>query len=103
MRPHLYTRPCPLVRRSVGPSVGRLVMLSSKSLKNGLLRILNDTDGAGREKKRDEEEEGTRRVKNEKVVNKNENEKVPKGRIVDHSVLSCQNTVNYGGCYDLIY
>ncbi len=33
MRPHLYKRPCP----SVGPSVGWSVMLSSKSMKNGLL------------------------------------------------------------------
>ena len=40
-----------LVRRLVGPSV----MLSSKSLKNGLLRILNDLDSAGRGKKRGEE------------------------------------------------
>ena len=38
-------------------------MLSSKSLKNGLLRILNDLDSAGRGKKRDEEERGTRRRK----------------------------------------
>ena len=30
-------------------------MLSSKSLKNGLLRILNDIDSARRGKKRDEE------------------------------------------------
>ena len=36
-------------------------MLSSKSMKNGLLRILNDLDSAGRGKKRDEEEEMTRR------------------------------------------
>ena len=61
MRPHLYKRPCPsvgrLVRRSVGPSV----MLSSKSMKNGLLRILNDLDSAGRGGRRDEEEGGTRR------------------------------------------
>ena len=57
MRPHLYKRSCPLVGRSVGPSV----MLSSISLKNGLLRILNDLDSAGRGKKRDEEEGGLRR------------------------------------------
>ena len=61
MRPHLYKRPCPSVGRSVRPSVGWLVMLSSKSMKNGLLRILNDLDSAGRGKKRDEEEERTRR------------------------------------------
>ena len=56
MRPHLYKRSCP----SVGPSVRWSVMLSSKSLKNGLLRILNDLDSAGRGKKRDEEKRGTR-------------------------------------------
>ena len=57
MRPHLYKRPYPLV----GPSVRPSVMLSSKSMKNGLLRILNVIDNAGRGKKRDEEEGGTRR------------------------------------------
>ena len=57
MRPQLYKRPCPSVGWLVGPSV----MLSSKSMKNGLLRILNDLDSAGRGKKRDEEEEMTRR------------------------------------------
>ena len=36
-------------------------MLSSKSMKSGLLRILNDSDSAGRGRKRDEEEGGTRR------------------------------------------
>ncbi len=36
-----------LVRRSVGWLVGWSVMLSSKSMKNGLLRILNDLDIAG--------------------------------------------------------
>ena len=61
MRPHLYKRPCPSVGWSVGSSVGRSVMLSSKSMKNGLLRILNDFVSAGRGKKRDEEEGGTRR------------------------------------------
>ena len=83
---------CPLVRRSVGPLVGRSVMLSSKSMKNELLRILNDLDSAGRGKKRDEEEGGTRRKegrggrrdreeggtrrkKNEKVVIKHEKRK----------------------------
>ena len=35
-------------------------MLLSKLTKNGLLRILNDLDSAGRGKKRDEEEGGTR-------------------------------------------
>ena len=59
MRPHLYKRACP----SVGPLVGRSVLLSSKSMKNGLLRILNDLDSAGRGKKRDEEERGMRRRK----------------------------------------
>ena len=69
MRPHLYKRPCPSVRPSVGPSV----MLLSKLLKNGLLRILNDLDSAGREKKRgtrgrgDEESEIMKKlIKNEK-------------------------------------
>ena len=57
MPPHLYKRPCPSVGRSVGPSV----MLSSKSMKNGPLRIVNDLDSAVRGKKRDEEEGGTRR------------------------------------------
>ena len=47
----------PLVGRSVGPSV----TLSSKSIKTGLLRILNDLDSAGRGRKRDVEEGGTRR------------------------------------------
>ena len=36
-------------------------MLSSKLMKNGLLRVLNDLDSAGRGKKRDEEEGGMRR------------------------------------------
>ena len=64
MRPHLYKRPCPSVDRSVGWSVRRSVMFSSKSLKNGLIRILNDLDSAGRGKKearggrRDERKEG---------------------------------------------
>ena len=57
MRPHLYKRPCPSVRRLVGWSV----MLSSKLMKNQLLRILNDLDNAGQGKKRDEEEGRTRR------------------------------------------
>ena len=67
MRPHLYKRSCPSVGWSVGPLVGRLVMLSSKSLKNGLLQILNVLDSAGRGKrgtrKEGREEGGTRRVK----------------------------------------
>ena len=69
---------------SVGPSVGWSVMLSSKSLKNGLLRILNETDSAGREKKRDEEEGRRRDEESEKmkVVQKMKNEKVAKGRII---------------------
>ena len=36
-------------------------MLSSKSMKNCPLRIVNDLDSAGRGKKRDEEEGGTRK------------------------------------------
>ena len=61
-------------------------MLSSKSLKNGLLRILNVLDSAGRGKKRDEEAEtrkvGQGELKNEKVAKKMKNEKVAKGRII---------------------
>ena len=49
------------VGRLVGRLVRRSVMLSSKSMENGLLRILNDSESAGRGKKRDEEEGGTRR------------------------------------------
>ena len=45
MRPHLYKRSYLLV----GPLVGPSVMLSSKSLKNGLFQILNDSDIAGQE------------------------------------------------------
>ena len=52
MRPHLYKRPCPLVR----PSVGWSVMLSSNWAKNGIIRILNDLDNAGLGGRRDEEE-----------------------------------------------
>ena len=55
MRPHLYKRPCPSVRPSVGPLVRWCLMLLSKSMKNGLLRILNDLDRAGRRKRREEE------------------------------------------------
>ena len=58
---HLYKRPCPSVGPSVRPSVGWSVTLSSKSMKNGQLRILNDSDSAGRGRKRNEEEGGTRR------------------------------------------
>ena len=36
-------------------------MLLSKSMKNGLVRILNDLDSAERERNRDEEEGRTRR------------------------------------------
>ena len=46
---------------SVGPSVRRLVMLSSKSMKNGLVPILNDLVSAGWGGKRDEEQGGARR------------------------------------------
>ena len=54
MRPHLYKS------RSVSPLVRWSVMLSSKSMKNGILRILNDLDSAGQEG-RDEKEVGTKR------------------------------------------
>ena len=73
MRPHLYKRPCPLVRPSVGPLVRWCLMLLSKSMKNGLLRILNDLDRAGRGGRRDEEEGGTRR-KEERGGRRNEEE-----------------------------
>merc|ERR1712237_71361 len=89
----------------VGWSVGWSVMLSSKSMKNGLLRILNDLDSAGRGKKRDKEEGGARRKegqggrmdrrkegrggrtdeeseKMKKLLKKMKNEKVAKGRII---------------------
>ena len=60
---HLYKNPCPSigpsVRWPVRPSDG--VTLSSKSMKNGLIRILNVLEGAGRGRKRGEEEGGTRR------------------------------------------
>ena len=69
-------------------------MLSSKSMKNGLLRILNDLDCAGQGKRGrgrwDEKEgrtgrkEGRGERKNENVVKKNE--KVAWGRIVDGAV-----------------
>ena len=63
MRPRIYIRG--LVRPSVGwlvgPLVRWLVTLSSQLMKNGHLRILNDLDIAGRGRKRDEEEGGTRR------------------------------------------
>ena len=69
-------------------------MLSSKSMKNGLLRILNDLDSAGRGGRRDEEEGGMRRKegrggrreeeseKLKKIVKITKNEKVAKGRII---------------------
>ena len=59
MRPRISIRG--LVRPLVGPSVGRSVTLSSKSMKNGLLWILSDWDSAGRGRKRNKEEGGTRR------------------------------------------
>ena len=62
-----------LVGWSVGWSVGPSVMLSSKSMKNGLLWILNDLDSAGRGGRRDEEEGGTRR-KEERGGRRNEEE-----------------------------
>ena len=39
---HLYKRPCLSIRRSVGP----MVMLLSKTVKIGLLRILDYLDSA---------------------------------------------------------
>ena len=62
MRPHLYKRPCPSVGWLVRWLVRRLVQNAYvKIAENGLLRILNDLDSAGRGKKRDEEEGGMRR------------------------------------------
>ena len=63
MRPRISIRGSvrPSVGRSVGPSVGPSVTLSSKSMKNGLLRFLNDLESAGQERWRVEEEGGTRR------------------------------------------
>ena len=46
--------------------VGSSVTLSSKPMNNGLLWILNDLDSAGRGRKRDEEERGTRRKEGRK-------------------------------------
>ena len=59
MRLHLYKRPCPSVGCSVRPSI----MLLSKSMKNGLIRILKCLDSAEQGKKREEEEGGRRRRK----------------------------------------
>ena len=50
---HHYKRPCPSVRWSV--------TLSSKSMKNGHLRILNDLDSTGGGKIMVEEDGGIRR------------------------------------------
>ena len=63
MRPRISIRGfvCPSVGPLVGPSVRPSVTLSSKPMKNGHLRILNDSDSAGRGRKRDKEEGGTRR------------------------------------------
>ena len=97
MRPHLHKRLC----LSVGPSVGtQYFKINEKSMKNGLLLILNDLDNAGRGRtrdekeggmrrkegrggKREEEEGGTRRVKKmNKLLKIMKNEKVAKGRII---------------------
>ena len=56
-------------------------------MKNGLLRILNDLDSAGRGGRRDEEEGGTRRKegrggRRDEESEKMKNEKVDKGRII---------------------
>ena len=59
-------------------------MLSSNLMKNGLLRILNDLEVAGRVRKRDEEEGGTRRKEgrggrsneDERAMRRVKNEKV---------------------------
>ena len=91
MRPRISIRG--LARPSIRPLVRPSVTLSSKSMKNGLLRILNDLelDSAGRGRKRDEEEGGTRRKLRErnenvkKIIEKNV--KVARGRIVDYQGL----------------
>ena len=62
MRPHIYKRPCPSVRR----------------LKNGLIQIQNDLDSAGRGKKRDEEEGGMRRKEGRGGRREEESEKMKK-------------------------
>ena len=74
MRPNFCKRPCSSVRRSAR----RSVMLSSKSMKNGFLRILNDLDSAGRGKKRDEEEGGTRMKEGRGGRREEESEKMKK-------------------------
>ena len=62
MRPRISIRGLvrPLLGRLVGPLVRWSVTLSSKLMKNGLLRILNDLDSAGRGGRRDEEGQGGR-------------------------------------------
>ena len=71
-----------LVRWSVGRLVGRLVgwsvMLLSKSMKNGLLWILNDLVRAGRGRRRDEEEGGTRKKEGQGGRRDEESEKMKK-------------------------
>ena len=68
-------------------------MLSSKSMKNGLLRILNNLDSAGQGVMRDKEEGGTGRKEGrggrrdeergeKKLLKKKKNEKVAKGPII---------------------
>ena len=67
MRPRISIRG--LVRPSVGWLVRRSVTLSSKSMKNGHLRILNDLDSARRGGRREEESEKMKKLlKNEKVA-----------------------------------
>ena len=53
-------------------------MLSSKSMKNGLLRILNISDSAGRGGMRDKEEVGTRRKERRGGNDECEHEKIVK-------------------------
>ena len=84
MRPRISIRGLvrPLVHWSVGPlvrwSVGWSVTLSSNSVKNGLLRILNDSDSSGRGRKRDKEERGTRRKERRGGRSDEESEKMKK-------------------------
>ena len=58
MHPHLYKRPCQSVGWLIGWLVGPSVIRSSKSMKNRLLRILNDLDSAGRGRRKEAREEG---------------------------------------------
>ena len=74
MRPCISIRGVihPLVRPFVGPSVRWSVTLSSKLMTNGLLRIPNDLDSAGREDRGTRRKEGQRGRNDERVRNDEE-------------------------------